>query len=518
MDTQMWVITHKKYDEPNDELYKTLHVGRAASDELGYCGDNTGDNISHKNKNYCELTGIYWIWKNVKCDIAGVCHYRRFFLENERFLTKQYIEDTLKEYDIIVPRSGLVESCTVRDHYEKEHYVSDFDVCRQVISEKYPSYVNAFDLMQYSKMMNFCNMFITRKDIFDKYCEWLFDILFEVEKRIDISDRDDYQKRVFGFLSERLFKVWLIRNSYKVKEQLVKMMDSDEIDRYFHKINLVKQLAEKLTIKKAYEYAKGSCAKLSDTGYKNSGKFPVWMCWWQGEENAPDIVKKCINSVRKHIDNTKCELHIITFENWNKYVTFSEPIIEKFNSGKITMTTLSDRLRMELLYRYGGMWLDATYYITDDRIQNILSDDAFFTIKFKNALWDDDVTKGRWSGNCLKGPAGFSLFGFVMEAFDEYYRYMDKLIDYFMIDYFIAVAYENIPQVKAEIDACAASNPSALIFNNSDNCNKIYREQRWNEIRSETFIFKFNLKKSYRICNMAGETTYYGEIIQKAPF
>ena len=79
--TEMWVITHKNYPGVNDDIYKTLHVGRALSGDLGYQGDNTGDNISSKNKSYCELTGLYWLWKKHECDIMGICHYFRFSRE-----------------------------------------------------------------------------------------------------------------------------------------------------------------------------------------------------------------------------------------------------------------------------------------------------------------------------------------------------------------------------------------------------------------------------------------------------
>ena len=77
MDTRIYVMTHKEIDEIGDEMYIPLHVGRASGKTFGYTGDDTGDHISEKNPYYCELTGIYWLWKNVRCDIVGICHYRR---------------------------------------------------------------------------------------------------------------------------------------------------------------------------------------------------------------------------------------------------------------------------------------------------------------------------------------------------------------------------------------------------------------------------------------------------------
>ena len=357
-------------------------------------------------------------------------------------------------------------------------------------------------------------MMIARKSVYDSYCEWLFDVLFEVEKRIDIDGKDDYQKRVMGFLSERLLKVWLIANDYKVKEQPVKLMESDEISRHFYEIDLKRQLFKKVTARPIEEYKKGTVTELPPTEYEqgNSGRVNVWMCWWQGEDNAPDLVKKCINSVRNNIDNEKAVLHIITLENCMKYVSFSSEVITKFNEGKISMTTLSDRLRMELLYRYGGVWIDATYYVTDERINDVIMKEGFYTQKFGKPMWDDDVTGGRWDNNFIKGDKGLLLFGFIIRAIDEYYRYMDKSIEYFMTDYMIEIAYNTFDEVRNEVDMCAVNNPEALFFN--ANGSKIYDESVWKDIVKDTWLFKLNYRIPYRSVNVVGEPTFYGHIIK----
>ena len=145
-------------------------------------------------------------------------------------------------------------------------------------------------------------MIITRKNIFDDYCKWLFDVLFEVEKRVDISDRDDYQKRIFGFLSERLIKVWLIKNEYKVKEQNVKMMDSDELDKKSSLNNAIRNVYQKITagILKKYLSPTSLPEKINQS-VCSDGRIPVWTYWWDGEEQSPETVKKCIKSIRDNI-------------------------------------------------------------------------------------------------------------------------------------------------------------------------------------------------------------------------
>ena len=117
----IWVVTHKKYKEIDDDLHKTIQVGKSLGTDLGYVGDDTGDNISYKNPFYCELTGMYWLWKNYKCDIIGICHYRRFFLENTELITKDYIENILKDYDIIIPNNQLVPQNSVKEQYYCKH-------------------------------------------------------------------------------------------------------------------------------------------------------------------------------------------------------------------------------------------------------------------------------------------------------------------------------------------------------------------------------------------------------------
>lgn len=218
------VATHKKYEMPKDSVYLPIHVGAEGKKSLGYQKDNEGENISSKNANYCELTALYWAWKNLKCDIIGLAHYRRYFSLKSKdeikkassvydiILSEKEINTLLEKYDIIVSQKKNLFLYTIRDNYKIQHYEKDLDITRDVILEFYPEYQEAFDVVMRQHKMSICNMFVTNKKIFDAYCEWLFTILFEVEKRVDISNYSVLQKRIFGFLSERLFNVWLEKN------------------------------------------------------------------------------------------------------------------------------------------------------------------------------------------------------------------------------------------------------------------------------------------------------------------
>ena len=213
---------------PEDDVYLPLHVGREGKQELGYVGDNTGDNISKKNANFCELTGLYWAWKNLQCDYIGLCHYRRYFcsgsysksVESKRkaIFHRQDYEALLKQYDVVLPKKRNYYIETVRSQYEHAHNKRDLDECERIIAEKYPEYSEAFTTVMGRTKLHILNMFAMKKELFDEYCTWLFDILFELEKRIDISGYDQYQARVFGFVAERLFNVWLEKQNLHIYE------------------------------------------------------------------------------------------------------------------------------------------------------------------------------------------------------------------------------------------------------------------------------------------------------------
>lgn len=223
-DIKIIVATHKKYWMPADDIYIPIHVGREGKQDIGYQGDNTGDNISSKNVNYCELTGLYWAWKNLEADYLGLAHYRRHFtvkgakgMKKERIIQKAQLEKLLEKTDILLPspRNYYIE--TNYSQYVHAHHREDLDYTRGIIQEKYPKYIKAYDESMKRTTGHRFNMFIMKQDKFDAYCEWLFDVLFELERRLDISQYNKNDARVFGFVSERLLDVWIETNGYDYK-------------------------------------------------------------------------------------------------------------------------------------------------------------------------------------------------------------------------------------------------------------------------------------------------------------
>ncbi len=215
------VSIHKPYPFSVSLPYIPVQVGNAPLIDPSYLRDNTGDNIADKNPTFCELTALYWAWKNLDTDVLGLCHYRRYFgspltafscvekEKKEQILTGPQIEIMLKGYDVILPKKRHYWIETRESQYAHAHHIEDLRMTEAVLQEKCPEYLPAWKQMLSSRSGHICNMFVMRKELVNEYCSWLFDILFEVEKRLDISAYSDNDKRVFGFLGERLLDVWI---------------------------------------------------------------------------------------------------------------------------------------------------------------------------------------------------------------------------------------------------------------------------------------------------------------------
>lgn len=222
LDIKVLVATHKEYWMPDDKVYLPIQLGRAINPELPYIGDNTGENISTKQPYYSELTAIYWAWKNLKADYIGINHYRRYFSNEHFHFFGEADKSKLFNYDdfakamqkapVLLPKERNYYISSRYEQYKNAHNIKDLEICREVIQQSCPEYLPSFDYTLSKTHGHILNMFVMRYDIFCNYCEWLFYILFEVEKRLDLSNRDTYQRRVYGYLSERLLDVWIDRN------------------------------------------------------------------------------------------------------------------------------------------------------------------------------------------------------------------------------------------------------------------------------------------------------------------
>lgn len=228
MNTKIIVCYHKQFKEFANEVLLPLHVGAQNSSNsiANMQRDDTGINISEKNNSYCELTGLYWLWKNINADNYGLFHYRRFLdiknkykdsiypsIINTDDWSKKDFDSLMQKYDIILPKKNKFK-INIYERYKKEHHAKDLDLVVNTIKALYPEYSEIIEKSLSKKEEYSCNMFVMKKDIFIEYCQWLFSALNEVESKINIADYNSYQSRVFGFLSERMLNFFI---DYKLK-------------------------------------------------------------------------------------------------------------------------------------------------------------------------------------------------------------------------------------------------------------------------------------------------------------
>lgn len=215
MNIKIVVATHKQYPMPEEKMYLPVQAGAAVHERLGYQGDDAGDGISEKNGVYCELTALYWAWKNLNAEAVGLCHYRRYFQEpgEKTPLREETLCRLMNETPVILPKKRNYYIETGESQFVHAHGRESLDALRGTLKDLYLAYLPAFDQSMAKTSGHRFNMFIMRREQFDSYCEWLFDILFETEKRLGTP-----APRMMGYLSERLLDAWIITEQIPYRE------------------------------------------------------------------------------------------------------------------------------------------------------------------------------------------------------------------------------------------------------------------------------------------------------------
>lgn len=233
------VAFHKKTIFSSDTRFLNIHVGRKLSNQdLGFTGDDTGENISPLNPFFCELTALYWFWKNNPIPNAvGLCHYRRYFDSSQPWyrykkkttfvpfseFEKAGVETTLDDIeqmlvgsDIVLPRK-IKLARTIEEDYIYHHIPEEWDILMKTIERKEPEYYKTAKLFfNKENYVHAYNMFVMKGPIFSSYMAWLFNILFDVDQQLKRPGYA-YQQRSIGFMAERLLNLYVKHHSFKVQ-------------------------------------------------------------------------------------------------------------------------------------------------------------------------------------------------------------------------------------------------------------------------------------------------------------
>lgn len=228
----------------------------------------------------------------------------------------------------------------------------------------------------------------------------------------------------------------------------------------------------------------------------------IWQCWWQGREQLEGITQICTNSVQRFKNNHKVIL--ITFDNVKEYVDLPKHIYTKFEEGKISLTEMSDIMRISLLNQHGGLWIDATVLVTAPISDEIFSQ-LFFTCKEERQNYDF-VSEYRWATFCMGGTSDNPIFKFVSQMFYKYWEKEDTLIDYYLFDYLIELGYKHIPIIKNIIDEQPYNHPNK--HNMQPLLNKVFNKKTFKSLLDNTTFFKLSRKSQY-IDTVSNKKTLY---------
>ena len=245
MEIRVIVAAHKPYRMPTDPMYLPLFVGSAGKENISgtrggalevFARDDRGENISAKNPNFCELTGVYWAWKNLNADAVGLAHYRRHFGHaNKKDIMSGALKETeavklFETADILVPKKRRYFIETLASHYSHTHDAKHLELAGKAIERICPEYTEAYKKAIGRTWGYMFNMFIMRKKYLDEYCEFLFPILFELENEISTEGLSAFEARLFGRISELLFNAFIIvKKEQGVKVTEVPMFSTEKV-------------------------------------------------------------------------------------------------------------------------------------------------------------------------------------------------------------------------------------------------------------------------------------------------
>ena len=253
-------------------------------------------------------------------------------------------------------------------------------------------------------------------------------------------------------------------------------------------------------IKLIYSYLENSLAaiieeyKFIDDGALDSDESKnIWVCWWQGYDNMPELCKMCYENLVRNKPHDYI-VHLITQDNYRQYVDIPDFIFERMDSGFLTITQFSDILREALLYYQGGLWIDSSVWTTPDFYRFIDTKANFWSIKldhiYKEYMIGQVISECKWTGFFMYGKKGNVVTKFAFDGMCDYFKKNEVTIDYFIQNFIIKIGYNNIPLIRESIDRIPLSN--SHIYALFLKLNYPFVEDEWDVMVSDTGAFKLS--------------------------
>ena len=232
----------------------------------------------------------------------------------------------------------------------------------------------------------------------------------------------------------------------------------------------------------------------------------IWVCWWQGEENMPEVVKVCYRSIKKL--SGKHPVVLITEDNLKDYVQLPQFIMDKYAAGIISRTHFSDILRFYLLKEYGGIWMDITNFLTAEIDSFVPADSTFYS--YKHITEYNNVSQGLWTSYFNASGKGNIIPSYLYESLVSYWNKTDKLEDYLLLDFIFKLGYDNIPAMKKIID----SIPLKEIGTMRKIMNRKWNGEEWKRYFIQAPFQKLSYKKYINKTTKKGEKTHYAYMVE----
>lgn len=232
---------------------------------------------------------------------------------------------------------------------------------------------------------------------------------------------------------------------------------------------------------------------------------PIWIMWWQGEKAMPDVVKICYANVKRYAGNHP--INLITHDTFCQFVSRKSTVETFLADKKINLTHLSDIIRCYLLYTYGGIWIDSTLLLTSP-IDDIIKQTPFYTGRRVSVKDNYFVPQGKWTSYFCASVKDNPLFSFIYDMLVIHLQKEGKLMDYFMLDYFFTVAYEQFPFVKEMVDSVPPVQ--ALLNEMMNRMNEAFNNSAYQYLCQQIPFHKLTYKATCIENTANGEQTYYG--------
>ena len=432
--------------------------------------------------------------------ILGVLCGNDYFVRQEQPLNKFFVQHVMAKFDLILPYEVSCDGRTLIEYMSsEEQYGNNFGKIIYDIKEIFPEFSAEIDRQIISDTYLLGNRVIgNAKTITDFYRM--------IQERMPQIINDD-------ILLGIVMRAWILVNNMRVRAVEIRPNKSEVWNMGYQKIELVRKYMQ-ISLKDYIELRKQEGFLDSFAG-KNpyngdfEGKNPIWVCWWQGESEMPEIVHGCIDSLKKNASANSTVI-LITLDNCSEYVTFTGAVIEKFNRGIITYTHLSDLLRAELLYRYGGLWIDATYYVSH-RIPEDIFEKQIYSIAFNEPLWGMDIMRGRWTLSLIEAKKSNIAIQFLLEGLWVYWENADELVDYFTVDYVFDTGYSAFEEIRDMVDGIEKSPAAVYDLQLKMNQRIDSKDIEW--LKNASLFYKLNRRNEYHRYNSVNDVTFFGFIM-----